>query len=95
MDIVYASLTRRRASQDPPPGEISEIVGALWAHATSADGLQYASGRSRTDRVDLLLYLLTPAVPVPGTEHRVSALLGRCHRASRKLQQDYLPPPHP
>lgn len=92
MDIVYASLTRRRTSEQPTAAEVAEIVAALWAHARAADGLQYASGHSKPDRVDLLLYLLTPTAREPGSEHRTAALLVRCHQASRRLQRDYLPP---
>ncbi|GAA1091238.1 MULTISPECIES: hypothetical protein [Kitasatospora] len=94
MDIVYASLKRRR----PEParaGEAAEVVGALWAHARPVDGLEHASARSEDDRIDLLLYLLTrtPSDPeAPGAVQRAGALLARCHRASPLLRSRYLAP---
>jgi hypothetical protein len=91
MDIAYAGLARRRTGNEPPAGEVAEIVGVLWAHATAEDELQYVSGRSKSDRVDLPLHLLTAAVSGPAGEHRTTALLAGCHRASRRVQRDYLP----
>ncbi|MER5642657.1 hypothetical protein ABT095_37690 [Kitasatospora sp. NPDC002227] len=100
MDVVYASLRRRR----PEParvGEVAEVVGALWAHALPADGLEHASARSEDDRIDLLLYLLTrtptpPHLAAPDAVQRADALLARCHQASPRLHQRYLPPePNP
>lgn len=95
MDIVYASLTRRATAGEPPPGETAEILGALWAHATSDDGLEHASCRPESDRVDLLLYLLTRPADTPDTPsplHRAQALLTRSHQASPLLRSRYLPP---
>ncbi|GAA2753204.1 hypothetical protein [Kitasatospora cinereorecta] len=96
MDVVYASLRRRR----PEParaGEVAEVVGALWAHALPSDGLEHATARSEDDRIDLLLYLLTrtptPLHPAaPGAVQRAGALLARCHRASPALYRRYLAP---
>jgi hypothetical protein len=94
MDIVYASLFRRSAAGEPPPGETAEVLGALWAHATPDDGLEHASCRAEHDRIDLLIYLLTrptdPDDPCP--LHRAEALLRRSHQASPLLRSRYLPP---
>jgi hypothetical protein len=95
MDIVYASLARRPAAGEPPPGETAEVLGALWAHATPDDGLEHASCRPEPDRIDLLLYLLTRPASSPGTPsplHRAQALLDRSHQASPLLRTRYLPP---
>ncbi len=100
--MVYISLDRRIAPELDPGGEVSEAVDALWAHATAADGLEHASGHAGSDRLDLLLYLLTPevgtaALPVAaqcGT-WRAAALLARCHRASPSWHRRYLPPTGP
>ncbi|WBP91218.1 hypothetical protein [Kitasatospora cathayae] len=95
MDIVYASLQRRQPAEPTEPCEVAEVLGALWAHATPADGLEHASGRSEADRVDLLLYLRTldPTAADTRTElHRASDLLARCHQAAPVLRRRYLPP---
>ncbi|MGF1428610.1 hypothetical protein [Kitasatospora sp. LaBMicrA B282] len=96
MDIVYVSLFRRRPDEPVPPGEVAEVIGALWAHSTSDDGLQHASGRSEAERIDLLLYLLTHTEDTPGTPtatalHRVDELLARSQQASPVLGRRYLP----
>ncbi|MEY9873719.1 hypothetical protein ABH931_003208 [Streptacidiphilus sp. MAP12-33] len=95
MEIVYASLARRLAAGLPPPGETAEVLDALWAHTTPDDGLEHASCRPESDRVDLLLYLLTrsdSAAVAPTPIHRAEALLSRSHRASPVLRDRYLPP---
>ncbi|GAA4833333.1 hypothetical protein [Kitasatospora terrestris] len=98
MDIVYASLMRRGTSAPRGTGEAAEIIDALWAHATPDDGLEHAGATIEPDRVDLLLYLLsrTPPDPTaPSALQRASALLIRCHQASPRLHQRYLPPAPP
>jgi hypothetical protein len=97
MDIVYASLSRRLAAGQPPPGESAEVLGALWAHATADDGLEFVTCSPEADRVDLLLFLLTRPADPPGDAsplHRAHALLDRSHQASPLLHARYLPP-HP
>ncbi|GAA2829010.1 hypothetical protein GCM10010441_61840 [Kitasatospora paracochleata] len=98
MDVVYASLRRRRP-EPAPAGEVAEVVGALWAHALPSDGLEHATARSEDDRIDLLLYLLTPTshptdhlTDQPTAPTRAHALLTRSHRASPLLHRRYLPP---
>ncbi|WP_345694674.1 hypothetical protein [Kitasatospora terrestris] len=97
MDLVYASLQRRR----PGPGssgEKAELLAALWAHALPDDGLQHATARVvEPDRVDLLLYLLRPgptADPAPPAA-AAYALIARSHRASPLLRRRYLTPVPP
>lgn len=95
MDIVYASLARRPAAGSPPPvAETAEVLGALWAHAITADGLEHASCRPQSDRVDLLLYLLSRlgTADGPSPVDRAEALLSRSHQASPMLRIRYLPP---
>jgi hypothetical protein len=95
MDIVYASLARRPTAGALPPGETAEVLGALWAHATPDDGLEYASCSPEPDRVDLLLFLLTRSGDFTAASdpvHRTHALLQRSHQASPLLQTRYLPP---
>ncbi|MFJ4094032.1 hypothetical protein ACIPYS_20835 [Kitasatospora sp. NPDC089913] len=93
MDVVHASL-RRKDCGELPPGEASEVVGILWAHARPGDGLQHITVRSQDDRVDLLLYLLTrrtadgPSDPVASAH----TLITRGHRASPLLSRRYHPP---
>ncbi|WP_132902463.1 MULTISPECIES: hypothetical protein [unclassified Streptomyces] len=98
MDVVYASLHRRIKVLADPTSEVSEVLDALWAHATLEDGLEHASGRAGTDHVDLLMYLLTLDPTVPGfrsVTQRVSSLLHRCHAGSPLMQGRYLPPDGP
>ncbi|MFJ8923564.1 hypothetical protein B046DRAFT_00038 [Streptomyces sp. LamerLS-316] len=98
MDVVYASLHRRIKVLADPTSEVSEVLDALWAHSTCKDGLEHASGRAESDRVDLLMYLLTLDSATPGfrsVTHRVSSLLHRCHAASPLMQHRYLPPDEP
>ncbi|PWI44998.1 hypothetical protein [Streptomyces sp. ICBB 8177] len=98
MDIVYTSLNRRNQVFVDPTSEVSEVLGALWAHTTLEDGLEHASGRAETDRVHLLMYLLTLDPAAPGFRSatcRISALLHRCHAASPLMQHRYLPPDVP
>ena len=92
---MYASLHRRRSVDPTSPEEVAEVLGAVWAHATPLDGLEHASGRAESDRIDLLLYLLSrnPGAPdACGAVHRAVALLMRCHRASPFLWRRYVPP---
>ncbi|MFD9129920.1 hypothetical protein [Kitasatospora sp. NPDC059571] len=94
MDIVYASLHRRRPGP-VPPGEAAEVLAALWAHARPDDGLQHLSARSEDDRIDLLLYLLTRTPDSAGAEPgpaRAHALISRSHLASPLLHGRYVPP---
>ena len=97
LDIVYASLDRRSSPDTDPAGEVAEAIDALWAHATPADGLEHASGRAQSHRLDLLLYLLTPdpAAATPCASQRAAALLAHCHQASPLLRRRYLPPAPP
>ncbi|MFJ5926888.1 hypothetical protein ACIQF6_30290 [Kitasatospora sp. NPDC092948] len=93
MDIVYASL-RRRESGPVPAQEADEVVGILWAHALPGDALQHITARSETDRIDLLLYLLTRR-SADGPADSVDAgyaLIARGHRASPLLSRRYHPP---
>jgi len=95
MDIVYTSLSRRPAAGLPSPGEAAEVLGALWAHAIRDDGLEHASCRAQSDRVDLLLYLLTRPAGASDARsplHRAEALLNRSCLASPLLRNRYLPP---
>ncbi|MFE2968871.1 hypothetical protein ACFXKC_35370 [Streptomyces sp. NPDC059340] len=95
MDIVYTSLNRRSRVLADPTSEVSEVLGALWAHTTLEDGLQHASGHAQRDRVDLLVYLLTRDPTAPGfrsATYRTASLLHRCHAASPLMQRRYLPP---
>lgn len=95
MDIVYTSLRRRPATPSQPAGEVAEVLGILWAHATPEDGLEHITASLNDDRVDLLMYLL-PSDPTTPTAHRplhrAAALLDRSHRASPVLHRRYLPP---
>jgi hypothetical protein len=98
MDIVYTALQRRLTSDPIPPGEVAEVIDALWAHSAPEDGLEHASGRAGADRIDLMLYLLgpDPSRPAgPGAAHRAAALLTRCHQASPVLRRHYLAPAPP
>ncbi|MFF2042537.1 hypothetical protein ACFVVX_19120 [Kitasatospora sp. NPDC058170] len=92
MDIVYASLHRRQPTAPEPDGELAEVMGALWAHATPADGLEHVTGRTEVDRIDLLIFLATPALSLADAPSRAEVLLGRCHEASPLLSRRYLPP---
>ena len=95
MDIVYTSLDRRPAVDPDPVGEVAEAVDALWAHAVPGDGLEHASVLPTPERLDLLLFLLTPdpALPgVPDSVQRAASLLARCYRGSPVLTHRYLPP---
>ncbi|MFE3585731.1 hypothetical protein [Streptomyces vinaceus] len=95
MDCVYTSLRRRPEAPPAEAGEVAEVLGILWAHAIPEDGLEHISGSLDKDRVDLLLYFLSPR-PVPpaarGPLHRAAALLARGHQASPTLRRRYLPP---
>ncbi|EST33271.1 hypothetical protein [Streptomyces roseochromogenus] len=98
MDIVYASLPRRPADDQPPLGETAEVLGALWAHAVPDDGLEHVTCRAELDRVDLLLFLLTRNSPDAASRtalHRAGSLLTRCHQASPLLRERYLAPQTP
>ncbi|MFI1164940.1 hypothetical protein ACH4UM_15305 [Streptomyces sp. NPDC020801] len=98
MEIVYTSLNRRGRGLTDPISEVSEVLGTLWAHTTSEDGLEHASGRAERDRVDLLMYLLTLDPTAPGFRSatcRINDLLHRCHAASPLMQHRYLPPDMP
>ncbi|GGS09236.1 hypothetical protein Snoj_13580 [Streptomyces nojiriensis] len=95
MDCVYTSLRRRPEVTPTPAGEVAEVLGILWAHATPKDGLEHISGSLDSDRVDLLLYFLSPDPNSPtahGPLHRAAALLARGHQRSPTLQRRYLPP---
>lgn len=95
MDIIYTSLERRPEVGPAPASEVAEAVDALWAHATAHDGLEHASGHAEPDRIDLLLYLLTPqatAPLAPDAAQRAAALIARCHHDSPLLNHRYLPP---
>lgn len=93
MDIVYASLRRRPDVAVAAEGEKAEVLGALWAHATPADGLEHVCCRPEADRVDLILYLLTRRAPDRGmATQRVGDLLARCHTSSPTFHRRYQPP---
>ncbi|WP_042373081.1 hypothetical protein [Streptacidiphilus neutrinimicus] len=95
MDLVYASLDRRAAAAPEPAQEVSELLGALWAHAAPDDGLEHITGRAEDQRVDLLFFLLTTDPAAPGARSavdRTEALLRRCHQASPSVHRRYLPP---
>ncbi|MET9687073.1 hypothetical protein ABZY81_01140 [Streptomyces sp. NPDC006514] len=95
MDCVYTSLRRRPEVPPTPAGEVAEVLGILWAHTTPTDGLEHISGSLDGDRVDLLLYFLSPDPTSPaahGPLHRAAALLARGHQRSPTLQRRYLPP---
>ncbi|WKD31484.1 hypothetical protein [Streptomyces xanthophaeus] len=100
MDCVYTSLRRRPEAPPTSAGEVAEVLGILWAHTTPEDGLEHISGSAESDRVDLLLYFLSPAPDSPalnspaahGPLHRTAALLARGHERSPTLQRRYLPP---
>jgi hypothetical protein len=94
MDIVYASLHRRQLDEPAPPTEVAEVLDALWAHVTPADGLEHVFGQTERDRVDLLLYLRASARSTrnaPDAVHRAGVLLARSHQASPMLRRRYLP----
>ena len=98
MDIVYTSLHRRPAVDADPVVEVAEAVDALWAHTVPGDGLEHASALPTPERLDLLLYLLTPDPAhsrVPDPVQRAASLLARCYRSSPALNHRYLPPPVP
>ncbi|MFD7639825.1 hypothetical protein ACFV4P_04160 [Kitasatospora sp. NPDC059795] len=96
MEIVYTSLRRRSTADPAPPGETSEVVGILWAHARPEERLQHLTARSEADRVDLLVYLLGPRPDADTADQPPLAvahdLLARSHRASPVLHRRYLPP---
>ncbi|MFA7767974.1 hypothetical protein [Streptomyces sp. NRRL S-448] len=96
MEIVYASLTRRRPGEASHEREAAEVVDALWAHALPGDGLQHASARPEADRIDLLLYLMTLDAPTAPTPlRRAHGLITRSQQNSLELRRRYLPPaPH-
>ena len=98
MDIIHASLERRPTAAPPPADEVAEVVDALWAHAVTEDGLEFAGGKARLERLDLLLFLLPPSPDNPAdgaSVLRVAQLLIRCHRASPAVRHRYLPPAPP
>ncbi|QMU73441.1 hypothetical protein [Streptacidiphilus sp. P02-A3a] len=98
MDIIYASLERRPTAASPPADEVAEVVDVLWAHAVTEDRLEFAGGRARPERLDLLLFLLPPAPGTPpelASVQRVGRLLDRCHHASPTVRHRYLPPAPP
>ncbi|KOU32002.1 hypothetical protein ADK52_02240 [Streptomyces sp. WM6372] len=95
MDCVYTSLRRRPEAPPAVAHEVAEVLGILWAHTTPEDGLEHISGSLESDRVDLLLYFLSPDPASPaahGPLHRAAALLARGHQASPTLQRRYLQP---
>ncbi|MFG2236599.1 hypothetical protein ACGFNX_42600 [Streptomyces sp. NPDC048723] len=95
MDCVYTSLRRRPEVPPTWAGEVAEVLGILWAHTTPEDGLEHISGSLESDRVDLLLYFLSPDPTSPaahGPLHRAAALLARGHQRSPTLHRRYLPP---
>ncbi|MFI1154109.1 hypothetical protein [Streptomyces sp. NPDC020817] len=95
MDCVYASLRHRPEALPTLAREVAEVLGILWAHTTPEDGLEHISGSLDSDRVDLLLYFLSPDPTSPATHgplYRAAALLARGHQASPTLQRRYLPP---
>ncbi|MFG2693636.1 hypothetical protein [Kitasatospora sp. NPDC048407] len=94
MEIVYASLHRRSTTDPVPPNEVGEVLGILWAHARPEENLEHVSARSERDRLDLLLYLLTPR-PGAATPPPVAAahsLLVRSHQASPVLRRRFQAP---
>ncbi|MFK0192822.1 hypothetical protein [Kitasatospora sp. NPDC090308] len=111
MDVVYASLHRKDTAGRPRDGEAEEIQAVLWAHARPTDAVQHITVRCESERVDLLLYLLTrpttdaapatghPAAPAEATAKDSLAvahsLITRSHRASPMLQRRYQPPTPP
>ncbi|CAM5546502.1 hypothetical protein KAURM247S_06082 [Kitasatospora aureofaciens] len=97
MEIVYASLRRRQPGDTAAEvNEAAETVDALWAHAEPGDGLQHASALPASDRIDLLLYLLTRDAPgQPDAVSRAHHLICRSHRTSPLLHRCYLPPEPP
>ncbi|MFE5768048.1 hypothetical protein ACFQ7O_06790 [Streptomyces sp. NPDC056485] len=95
MDCVYTSLRHRPEAPPARAGEVAEVVGILWAHTTPEDGLEHISGSVESERVDLLMYFLSPDPTAPaahGPLHRAAALLARGHQRSPALQRRYLPP---
>ncbi|SEM36058.1 hypothetical protein [Streptacidiphilus jiangxiensis] len=93
MEIVYGSFERRTPGE--PPGEVAEALSALWAHARPEDGLEHASGRPDSERLGVLLFLLTRTIGEPssnGALQRAARLLERSHQASPVLRDRYLPP---
>lgn len=95
MDCVYTSLRYRLEASPALAGEVAEVLGILWAHAAPEDGLEHIFGSLESDRVDLLLYFLSPDPTLPATQgplYRAAALLARGHQASPTLRRRYLPP---
>ncbi|GLW74510.1 hypothetical protein Kpho02_68080 [Kitasatospora phosalacinea] len=93
MDIVYASL-RRKEPEDALPGEARAVVEILWAHALPDEALQHITARSESDRIHLLLYLLTPQHTdgPSGAVDTAHALIARGHHNSPLLKSRYHPP---
>lgn len=95
MDCVYTSLRYRLEASPARAGEVAEVLGILWAHTAPEDGLEHIFGSLESDRVDLLLYFLSPDPTSPAAQgplHRAAALLARGHQASPTLRRRYLPP---
>ncbi|MFE7098862.1 hypothetical protein [Streptomyces erythrochromogenes] len=95
MDCVYTSLRRRPEVPPAAVGEVAEVVGILWAHTVPEDRLEHISGSLDGDRVDLLLYFLSPGRTSPAVHsplERAAALLARGHQASPALKRRFLPP---
>lgn len=94
MDIVYASFERDPTAPASGPGEASEVLDVLWAHAHPEDRLEHARARPGPHRLDLLLFLRSCSAPraAPGPVHRAAALLRRSYSASPLLRQRYLRP---
>jgi hypothetical protein len=90
LDIVYASFERDPTAPPAGPGEASEVLDVLWAHAHAEDLLEHARARPGPHRLDLLLFLRPRSAP--GPVHRAAALLRRSHGASPLLQRRYLRP---
>ncbi|MBD0670205.1 hypothetical protein [Streptomyces sp. CBMA156] len=93
MDIVYLSLDHRPGATPDFLTEAAEALDVLWVHTTPEDGLEHASARTETGRLDLLLFLLPPDGPgVEDTTGRAAALVARSYRNSPVLKLRYLPP---
>jgi len=89
MHLVHASLARRHKGRGDP-GDATELLDVLWAHATETDHLEHVRGMAHADRVDLLLFFRQ--TPADKPDHQAADLLRRCHRASPLLQAKYQPP---